>query len=80
MPNREILMVISEWSISDKLLELLNPKLLIKRKETKRQQYLKLKDEIESDDFYKPKPTSLEGCPFNYCDSNPKCEGKCRYV
>lgn len=19
-------------------------------------------------------------CPFNYCDSNPKCEGKCRYA
>lgn len=19
------------------------------------------------------------GCPFKYCDSNPKCEGKCRY-
>lgn len=18
-------------------------------------------------------------CPFNYCDSNPKCNGKCRY-
>lgn len=25
-------------------------------------------------------PTSLEGCPFNYCDSSPKCEGKCRYA
>lgn len=24
--------------------------------------------------------TSLEGCPFNYCDSNPKCTGKCRYA
>jgi hypothetical protein len=24
-------------------------------------------------------PTSLDGCPFNYCDSNPKCEIKCRY-
>ena len=24
--------------------------------------------------------TSLEGCPFNYCDSNPKCDGKCRYA
>lgn len=22
---------------------------------------------------------SLEGCVFHYCDSNPKCEGKCRY-
>jgi hypothetical protein len=20
------------------------------------------------------------GCPFKYCDSNPKCEGKCRYA
>ena len=20
------------------------------------------------------------GCPFNYCDSNPKCKGKCRYA
>jgi hypothetical protein len=20
------------------------------------------------------------GCPFNYCDSKPKCEGKCRYA
>lgn len=19
------------------------------------------------------------GCPFNYCDRNPKCEGSCRY-
>lgn len=22
---------------------------------------------------------SLEGCPFRYCDSNPKCSSKCRY-
>ena len=22
---------------------------------------------------------SLDGCPFKYCDSNPKCVGKCRY-
>lgn len=20
------------------------------------------------------------GCPFHYCDSSPKCEGKCRYA
>lgn len=20
------------------------------------------------------------GCPFLYCDSNPKCEGKCHYA
>lgn len=26
-----------------------------------------------------PVPKSLDGCPFMYCDSNPKCEGKCRY-
>jgi len=25
-------------------------------------------------------PSSLEGCPFMYCDSNPQCTGKCRYV
>lgn len=23
---------------------------------------------------------SLEVCPFKYCDSNPKCTGKCRYA
>lgn len=23
---------------------------------------------------------SLDGCPFVYCDDNPKCEGKCHYV
>ena len=23
--------------------------------------------------------TSLEGCPFHYCDSKPVCENKCRY-
>lgn len=26
-----------------------------------------------------PSSDSLEGCPFHYCDSNPKCENKCRY-
>lgn len=26
-----------------------------------------------------PASTSLEGCPFHYCDNNPKCEGTCRY-
>ena len=20
------------------------------------------------------------GCPFNFCDSNPPCKGKCRYA
>lgn len=29
---------------------------------------------------YKSPNSSLDGCPFNYCDSNPKCEGKCRYA
>ena len=29
---------------------------------------------------YKSLNSSLENCPFNYCDSNPKCEGKCRYT
>ena len=23
---------------------------------------------------------SLHGCPFHYCDSNPKCKDKCRYA
>jgi len=23
--------------------------------------------------------SSLEGCPFNYCDSKPKCENNCRH-
>ena len=32
------------------------------------------------DEDYKPVPTSLEGCPFMYCDKNPKCEGECRYA
>lgn len=27
-----------------------------------------------------PSSTSLDGCPFHYCDSNPKCEEKCRYA
>lgn len=26
-----------------------------------------------------PASTSLEGCPFHYCDKNPVCETKCRY-
>lgn len=78
-PNRRVLQVLSDWQASDELLSILNPDLLIKRKEKKYQQFLELKKEIESDEFYKPKPTSLTGCPFNYCDSNPKCETKCRH-
>ncbi|WP_421977829.1 hypothetical protein [Roseivirga seohaensis] len=23
--------------------------------------------------------SSLEGCPFRYCDINPACKGKCRH-
>lgn len=26
-----------------------------------------------------PPSTSLDGCPFHYCDKNPVCENKCRY-
>lgn len=26
-----------------------------------------------------PVSTSLDGCPFHYCDSNPKCTERCRY-
>lgn len=54
-PNREVIQVISEWNSSDKILEILNPKGLEKRKEKKYKNYLKLKKEIESDDFYKQK-------------------------
>lgn len=79
-PNREVLQIISEWNSSDKILEVISPEALIKRKKEKYKRFVELKNEIDADDFYKPKATSLEGCPFNYCDSNPKCEGKCRYV
>lgn len=27
-----------------------------------------------------PASTSLDDCPFHYCDKKPKCEGKCRYA
>lgn len=26
-----------------------------------------------------PASTSLDGCPFHYCDKNPYCSGSCRY-
>jgi|GEM_PF-2977031 len=78
-PNREIIQVISNYDSSDKILELLNPELLTKRRLEKYERFLKLKKEIESDEFYKTKATSLNGCPFMYCDSNPKCENSCRY-
>ena len=78
-PNIKAIQIISAYQSSDKLLEIMLPKELIKRKKEKYKRFVELKKEIDSDDFYKPKATSLEGCPFNYCDSNPKCEGKCRY-
>jgi len=28
----------------------------------------------------KQKEHDKMGCPFKYCDSNPPCEGKCRYA
>ena len=50
-PNREVIQVINMWQCSDKFLEILNPKLLLKRKKEKFEQYLKLKKEIESYGF-----------------------------
>lgn len=29
---------------------------------------------------YRHPNASLDGCPFVYCDSDPKCEDKCRYA
>lgn len=29
---------------------------------------------------YKSPYDSLEGCPFHYCDSNPRCVDKCRHA
>jgi len=54
-PNREVIQVISEWECSDKLLDVVNPKALNKRKKEKYKRYIELKMEIESDEFYKPK-------------------------
>lgn len=51
-PNIKVLQVISEWESSDKLLDIMNPKALRERKKKKYETYLKLKKEIESDDFY----------------------------
>ena len=52
-PNREVIQVIKEWDCSDRLLEIINPTLLKNRKENKYKRYLNLKEEIETDDFYK---------------------------
>ena len=54
-PNREVLQIISEWECSDKILEIINPEALIKRKKEKYKRYIELKKEIEADDFYKSK-------------------------
>lgn len=55
--NRKVIQVISEYNCSDKLLEILNPEALIERKNDKYDNYIELKREIESDDFY-TKPLS----------------------
>ena len=41
--------------------------------------FAKAKAELEATEKPKSVATSLEGCPFMYCDRNPHCEGKCRY-
>lgn len=53
--NKEVIQVISDWNSSDVLLGLMNPDALSKRKIEKYQRYVDLKNEIESDDFYKSK-------------------------
>lgn len=40
---------------------------------------LNISEEIEREKRLE-KLKSLEGCVFKYCDSNPKCEGNCRYL
>ncbi len=45
----------------------------------KRDDFDEAKAELEAAEKPKPVATSLEGCPFMYCDRNPHCEGKCRY-
>lgn len=47
-PNREIIQVISKWECSDKLLEIMNPEELIKRKKEKHEKYVELKKEFEN--------------------------------
>jgi len=36
---------------------------------------IRAKEYKEKNDLHERKD-----CPFKYCDSNPKCEGKCRYA
>ena len=44
---------------------------------------LEVQSGIESEKEWekrKKEMSSLDGCPFCYCDSIPKCESKCRYA
>ena len=50
--RREVIQIINEWNSSDKLLEVIKPEALIERKKKKYKEYLKLKKEIETDEFY----------------------------
>ena len=51
----EVIQILNDWQCSDRLLEILNPSSLEKRKNKRYDEYLKLKKEIMSDDFYKSK-------------------------
>jgi len=48
-PNREIIQVLSEWNCSDKLLSIMNPEALTKRKKDRQRKLLALQKEIEND-------------------------------
>ena len=50
--DKEVLQVICESECSDELLKIFNNKLLEKRKKQKFENYLKLKKEIDLDEFY----------------------------
>jgi hypothetical protein len=52
-----------------------NDELVIDMTRTKPKDW-ELKSQVATD---MPATTSLDGCPFHYCDKIPKCEGKCRY-
>lgn len=51
--NKKVIDVISDYQVSDKMLELLDKEAFDKRKHEKYENYLKLKAEIEADDYYK---------------------------
>lgn len=63
--DREVLEVLSEWDCSDKLLEIMNPELLARRKKSKYDRYLELKKEIESDPFYKQLKNDTNSRAYN---------------